>query len=163
RQFHSSPPRSSFTNILADETAPAIQVQSISPERGIELGDGLLIRSACIFLNGTVLLWDVPPLTAATSATKVSSVWEAWTREHFYVFETVLPRPEMLIFGTGARVLLPPPFVRQYLNELGIQFEVMKTRDACSTYNMLSEEGRLVAAALLPLDPSMQWSELKAT
>lgn len=66
---------------------------------------------------------------------------------------------------------MPPSFVRGHLRELGIGLEVMDTvwaikyilhvfaltvdiqRNACSTYNMLSEEGRRVAAALLPLQP----------
>jgi NADH dehydrogenase [ubiquinone] 1 alpha subcomplex assembly factor 3 len=63
----------------------------------------------------------------------------------------------------------PPPFLRGYLNQRGIQLDVLDTvscyllislvqtlklslqRNACSTYNLLSEEGRRVAAVLLPL------------
>lgn len=65
-----------------------------------------------------------------------------------------------------------PPALRQYLSRAGIQVDIMNTvsrasliqtsfsfflkalqRNACSTYNLLAEEGRRVAAALLPLTP----------
>jgi NADH dehydrogenase [ubiquinone] 1 alpha subcomplex assembly factor 3 len=69
------------------------------------------------------------------------------------VFEVVVPRPEILLLGTGKSIALPPPFFRTYLNGLGIQLDTMDTRNACSTYNLLAEEGRRVAAALIPYHP----------
>ena len=83
RGIHASPARhdSSFTNILADENPPAVQVKSITTE-GIQLVDGLLIPSACIFLEGQVFLWDVP-----------NKLWDGWGQEHLEIFETVLPKP----------------------------------------------------------------------
>lgn len=72
---------SSFTNILADVNPPPVQVNSITSE-GIQLLDGLLIPSACIFLEGQVFLWDVP-----------NTLWDGWGKEHLDIFETVLPKP----------------------------------------------------------------------
>jgi NADH dehydrogenase [ubiquinone] 1 alpha subcomplex assembly factor 3 len=134
--------------MLSSEISPPVQVNSIS-EAGIQLADGLLLPSSCVFLEGNVYLWDVPA---------VPSSWSLWTKEHFELFETVVPRPELLLFGTGKRLHVPPPFVRSHLKELGIGLEVLDTRNACSTYNLLSEEGRRVAAALLPLEPKT-WSK----
>jgi uncharacterized protein len=34
---------------------------------------------------------------------------------------------EILLFGTGASTLPPPPFLRAYCQSLGIQLDVMKT------------------------------------
>ncbi|KAF9461999.1 DUF498-domain-containing protein [Collybia nuda] len=143
RAIHASAVRSdrSFTNMLADDNPPAVQVNSIT-EEGIQLADGLLLPSACIFLEGKVFLWDVP-----------KELWGGWGKEHFEIFETVVPKPEILLLGTGRRISQAPPALRTYLNQLGIQVDVMDTRNACSTYNLLSEEGRRVAAALLPLTP----------
>ncbi|KAF8645515.1 hypothetical protein AX16_007799 [Volvariella volvacea WC 439] len=138
----------SFTNILADDTPPPVQVKSIS-EEGIQLSDGLLIPSACVFLEGQVFLWDVPQTS-----------WQSWSKEYFELFEVVVPRPEILILGTGKTLSQPPPFIRQHLASLGIQLEVMDTRNACSTYNLLSEEGRRVAAALLPYT-SRTWQKTR--
>ncbi|TRM67498.1 NADH dehydrogenase 1 alpha subcomplex assembly factor 3 [Schizophyllum amplum] len=159
RAFHTSRIRSEgFTNFLADDVAPAIQVSEISEKEGIKLADGLIIPSSCIFLNSSVFLWDVPPL----EPTQLRSTWEGWSEKHFEVFEAVLPRPEIILLGTGITVVQAPTFIRNYLKQLGIQLEVTSTRDACSTYNLLTEEGRRVAAALLPLDPHKQWKKTTA-
>ncbi|KAF8231376.1 DUF498-domain-containing protein [Tricholoma matsutake] len=150
RGIRASPARhdSSFTNILADVNSPAVQVKSITSE-GIQLLDGLLISSACIFLEGQVFLWSVP-----------SSLWDGWGKEHLEIFDTVLPKPEILLLGTGKTTIQAPPWLRTYMNQLGIQVDVMDTRNACSTYNLLAEEGRRVAAALLPLT-SRPWQKAK--
>ncbi|RDB20158.1 NADH dehydrogenase [ubiquinone] 1 alpha subcomplex assembly factor 3 [Hypsizygus marmoreus] len=148
RRMHATPTRRdrSFTNILADDNPPPVQVKSIT-NTGIQLLDGLVIPSACIFLQGKVFLWDVP-----------STLWAGWTKEHFEIFETIIPKPEILLLGTGKTIAQAPPSLRTYLNQLGIQVDVMDTRNACSTYNLLSEEGRRVAAALLPLS-SQSWKK----
>ncbi|KAL5487614.1 hypothetical protein ACEPAI_5722 [Sanghuangporus weigelae] len=148
-------------NILGDGPAPPVQVRKITAG-GIELEDGLILPSASIFLDGDVFLWNVP-----------INLWDGWTKEQFEVFEAAIPKPgvycgpyilckrmakassllEILILGTGKNVSHPPPSIRMYLNSIGIQLDVMDTWNACTTYNLLSEEGRRVAAALLPTTP----------
>jgi NADH dehydrogenase [ubiquinone] 1 alpha subcomplex assembly factor 3 len=130
---------SQLTNILASEIPPPVQVKSISTA-GVLLRDGRLLPSACIFLEGEVLLWDVPP-----------TLWKGWNESNFEVFDVVVPKPEILLIGTGKSVNPLPAILRQHLNKLGIQVDVMDSWNACTTYNLLSEEGRRVAAALLPL------------
>ncbi|KAJ6560296.1 DUF498-domain-containing protein [Mycena capillaripes] len=141
-----SGPGPSLTNILASDTPPAVQVASVTAD-GIYLEDGLLLPAACIFIEGKVFLWDVP-----------ESVTQ-WGREHLSMFEVVVPRPEILILGTGEEMAHPPPSFKSYLMDLGIQVDVMSTRNACSTYNLLAEEGRRVAAALAPLTPR-RWDKI---
>lgn len=70
-----------FTNILAGANVPTTQVKTITAE-GIHLEGGLIIPSACLFLEGKVFLWNVP-----------ASPWEGWKPEHFEVFDTVIPKP----------------------------------------------------------------------
>ena len=72
---------SQLTNILASEIPPAVQVKSISTA-GVLLQDGRLLPSACIFLEGEVLLWDVPPIP-----------WKGWDESKFEVFDVVVPKP----------------------------------------------------------------------
>ncbi|KAH9938073.1 NADH dehydrogenase 1 alpha subcomplex assembly factor 3 [Fomitopsis serialis] len=143
RPLHSSSLRRNegggFSNMLAGGPSPTVQVKTITNE-GIELADGLIIPGASIFLDGKVFLWDVP-----------EKQWEGWDKKHFGIFDVVVPKPELLLFGTGKKVAFVPPMLRQYISSLGIQVDVMDTWNACSTYNMLAEEGRQVAAALLPL------------
>ncbi|KAF7332582.1 NADH dehydrogenase [ubiquinone] 1 alpha subcomplex assembly factor 3 [Mycena kentingensis (nom. inval.)] len=142
RPLSTSTPRyaGGLKNILASDAPPPTQIASVSPA-GILLEDGLLLRGASIFLDGKVFLWDVP-----------DSVTD-WGREHLALFEVVAPRPEILLLGTGEELAHPPPSFRSRLVDLGIQVDIMSTRNACATYNLLTEEGRRVAAALAPLTP----------
>lgn len=72
--------------MLAGDVPPPVQVSSIT-SAGIQLADGLILPSACIFLDGKVFLWNVP-----------SNLWDGWGREHLSIFETVVPKPGA--FGT---------------------------------------------------------------
>jgi hypothetical protein len=67
--------------MLAGDVPPPVQVSSIT-QAGIQLADGLILPSACIFLDGKVFLWNVP-----------SNLWDGWGREHLSVFETAVPKP----------------------------------------------------------------------
>lgn len=73
-------------------------------------------------------------------------------------FETLMPadfefvreaHPEILILGTGATQRFPPPKLARALAESGAGVEVMDTKAACRTYNILVAEGRKVIAAIL--------------
>jgi NADH dehydrogenase [ubiquinone] 1 alpha subcomplex assembly factor 3 len=82
---------------------------------------------------------------------RVASLAEAAQPEALAVFRVVRPRLEMLVVGTGARTLRPPPPLVEFCRTHGIALETMDSRRACATYNFLVEEGRFVAAALLPV------------
>ncbi|KAI6034951.1 DUF498-domain-containing protein [Pisolithus orientalis] len=165
RNIHVSPTRltdrpTTLTNILASDIPPPVQVLSVS-KTGIKLADGLVLTGPVIFLDGKVFLWDVPNGGFSSTVSTGDGIgWEGWTSEHWSMFEVVVPKPEILVFGTGARVEFVPPRVRSYITGLGIQLDVMDTRNASSTYNLLAEEGRRVAAALLPLEPKL-WERKK--
>ncbi len=58
-------------------------------------------------------------------------------------------KPELLIFGSGARLRFAPPALQRALMQARIGFETMDTLAACRTYNILAGEGRQVLAALL--------------
>ncbi|HEU5295400.1 MAG TPA: Mth938-like domain-containing protein [Burkholderiaceae bacterium] len=65
-------------------------------------------------------------------------------------FEVLLQHsPELVIFGSGARLRFPKPALLRTLIERGVGFESMDTAAACRTYNVLVSEGRNVVAALL--------------
>jgi uncharacterized protein len=56
---------------------------------------------------------------------------------------------EVVIFGSGSRIRFPRPAWLRPLVERRIGLETMDTAAACRTYNILAQEGRDVAAALL--------------
>ncbi len=58
-------------------------------------------------------------------------------------------RPEVAIIGTGASLKWPQRALLKPLIDAGIGYEIMDTAAACRTYNILSYEGRNVAAALM--------------
>ena len=74
---------------------------------------------------------------------------EALTAEHFEQIAAL--RPEVVIFGSGARLRFVSPALLQPLMALRIGIETMDTAAACRTYNVLvSEHRRALAALLLP-------------
>jgi uncharacterized protein len=56
---------------------------------------------------------------------------------------------EVVIFGSGRRIRFPKPAWLAPLAERRIGIETMDTPAACRTYNILAQEGRAVAVALL--------------
>ncbi|SPO19910.1 uncharacterized protein UTRI_00308_B [Ustilago trichophora] len=159
-----------FFNILeSSDPSSTISISSTS-QTSLTLHDGLVLSEPVVILNNQVFLWDHPKLNQ-DYAVPSGIGWEAWLgieklnpgtklkvsqkiKEVFGIFEIVDDRPEIVLFGTGKRVLPPPGPVREYLNGLGIQLDVQSTHDAASTYNMLTEEGRKVAAILIPAEES---------
>ena len=83
-----------LTNILAGEIPPPVQVKSITTA-GVMLQDGRLLPSACIFLEGEVLLWDVPP-----------TLWKGWDESRFEVFDVVVPKPGTSLLACRTRGIL---------------------------------------------------------
>ncbi|XP_010506273.1 PREDICTED: protoheme IX farnesyltransferase, mitochondrial-like [Camelina sativa] len=63
---------------------------------------------------------------------------------------SVVNPPELLIIGCGRDIHPVTPEVRQFVKSIGMKLETVDSRNAASTYNILNEEGRVVAAALLP-------------
>lgn len=57
--------------------------------------------------------------------------------------------PEVAIIGTGTSLKWPDRSLLRPLIDAGIGYEIMDTAAACRTYNVLSYEGRTVAAALM--------------
>lgn len=58
-------------------------------------------------------------------------------------------KPEIVILGTGAAQRFPRPELARMLAASGAGVEVMGSRAACRTYNILASEGRKVVAAIL--------------
>ena len=78
-----------------------------------------------------------------------------WNVERFEAltaqdFEKLLElEPEIVIFGSGETLRFPHPQLTRALQSRSIGVEVMDTKAACRTYNILVAEGRQVVAALL--------------
>ena len=82
-------------------------------------------------------------------------VIEPWAAEGFLAlsredFAGLLAfKPEIVLLGTGDRIRFPHPGLTADLTAARIGVDVMDVAAACRTFNVLSGEGRNVAAALL--------------
>jgi uncharacterized protein len=56
---------------------------------------------------------------------------------------------EIIILGTGASLRFPQPELARRIAAAGIGLEVMDSKAACRTYNVLMAEGRRALAAIL--------------
>jgi len=75
------------------------------------------------------------------------SGFESLTAADFGFIEAL--KPEIMILGTGATQRFPRPELTRALAGTGMGVEVMDSRAACRTYNILATEGRKVVAAIL--------------
>ena len=96
--------------------------------------NGTQHRSSVIVTADEVVPWDVGNA-------------DAFTEEVFGKLAAL--RVEILLLGTGAKLLFPHPQLTQPVRDAGIGLEVMDTPAACRTFNILLSEERRVAAALL--------------
>ena len=117
-------------------------------------------------------------LTLETSTANVISAWkpgavrvgEDWLRGHLIVSSQHIIRdwavtapealqahdlkpavdlsPEIILLGTGDRMVLPDVRLMTELASQGVGLEIMDTPAACRTYNVLIHEHRDVVAAL---------------
>ena len=69
-------------------------------------------------------------------------------------FDILLPaadKIDILLVGCGTQGIFAPALKEKLKAAAGIAADFMDTGAACRTYNVLMAEGRLVAAALLPV------------
>ena len=76
------------------------------------------------------------------------------TAEHL---QTLLElEPEVVLLGTGpTQVFLPVPVLSEFFRR-GIGVEMMDTRAACRTFNVLASEERHVVGGFLPIAPAAE-------
>jgi uncharacterized protein len=95
-------------------------------------------RGSILALPSGIYAWNVDPkaLTAADFAMVLAERGEI----------------DLLIIGMGLDMARPPRAVREALEATGLMIDPMATGHAVSTYNLLLEEKRQVAAALIAVD-----------
>ena len=61
-------------------------------------------------------------------------------------------QPEIVLFGTGKKLVFPPQECLSLLQQGNIGYEVMDTAAACRTFNVLAAEGRDVILAIVMIE-----------
>ncbi|XP_028394842.1 NADH dehydrogenase [ubiquinone] 1 alpha subcomplex assembly factor 3-like [Dendronephthya gigantea] len=70
--------------------------------------------------------------------------------ESLELFTLVKPPIDIIVIGTGDKVVKLDKEIHRELRKKRIALEVQDTANACATYNFLLEEGRVTGAALIP-------------
>jgi uncharacterized protein len=94
-------------------------------------------EGSLLILSDVARPWPVASLAEVSPAT-LSDVLEAGRAE-----------VELLLLGVGPRNAQPPRELREALLKAGIGLEFMDTPAAARLYNVLTSEGRRLAAALI--------------
>jgi NADH dehydrogenase [ubiquinone] 1 alpha subcomplex assembly factor 3 len=127
---------------ILNEDAQGINMIDSYAQDGFRLNDDTKILGPCIVFPTAVLGWRI------RSAADI-------TEESLTLFLLLDPRLDLLIIGhggpAGTRDAVRPEVVLR-MRARGLGLEVLTTEQAISTYNFLAEEGRVVAAALIPPD-----------
>ncbi|KAI8340462.1 NADH dehydrogenase 1 alpha subcomplex assembly factor 3 [Chlamydoabsidia padenii] len=128
-----------FVNLF--DRGPNVGIEVIT-KQGFVLSNNVQVSQPLILVNGSPFLWKV-------SKDHIHS--SDWDMESLCIFDLVSPKPELILFGTGSTFAPLPAHVRKHFHDMGVQVDIMNTKHAAATYNVLAEEGRRVAAALLPV------------
>ncbi|OIN92693.1 MAG: hypothetical protein AUJ20_06945 [Comamonadaceae bacterium CG1_02_60_18] len=100
----------------------------------IQVGDEKITHSVVLSSRGEHFAWHCERFEDLTAA-------------HFEQLARL--QTELVIFGSGDKLRFVSPALTQALIIQQIGLETMDTPAACRTYNVLANEGRIVACALL--------------
>ncbi len=135
---HTTKPNQTATVALSvklqpDSTTGVNAVSHIDAQQ-VRINAQIFNHSVIVPWSGVVTPW---PITD----------FDALTHEHF---ASLVPfKPELVIFGSGAKLRFPSPHLLRSLFEKRIGIETMDNAAACRTYNVVAAEGRSALLALL--------------
>ncbi|KAG0580021.1 hypothetical protein KC19_4G142200 [Ceratodon purpureus] len=124
-----------FDVFAGADTAEKVRINGYDEDRFF--ANGVEVEGAIICLSRLTLKWTPKSLDEITP-------------DSLAIFELLRPAPEILVLGCGKRMGRVSKELRDYLRSNGIKLEAIDTANATSTFNILNEEGRVVAAAMLP-------------
>lgn len=99
---------------------------------------GMSHRGSIIALPSGIYAWTVNPL--------------ALTPADFSMVVAEKAEIDLFLIGMGPEMARPPKPVRAALEAAGVMYDAMATGHAVSTFNLLLEEKRRVAAALIAVE-----------
>mgnify|MGYP001163355362 CR=1 FL=1 len=140
-------------NLQFDHRSPALLIHSLPMKLHADKLDTQSITAygeGWIAVNGQRHVGSLVLASGGQLTPWACQRFEDLTAEHFEQLASTMPEaPELVVFGSGARLRFVRPALLQGLMERRIGVETMDTAAACRTYNILAGEGRRVVAALL--------------
>ncbi|XP_069499409.1 NADH dehydrogenase [ubiquinone] 1 alpha subcomplex assembly factor 3-like [Ambystoma mexicanum] len=122
-------------NMLEKESPDMMFIDSYSPEGFVINGDKVV--GPCVVLPRVILQWHV-------------GSYKDISHESLALFHMLEPKIEIIVLGTGDRVQRLDSSILKFMRQKGVAVEVQDTANACATFNFLTSERRLAAAALIP-------------
>ena len=105
---------------------------------GIRVVDQVCTRSIIVSANRLITDWPVT-VPGEITAGRIGPILDL--------------EPEIVLIGTGERQVFLEPEMLMHFYKHSVCVEIMSTRAACDTFNILVSEGRNVVAALVLLSP----------
>ena len=148
----------STMDVLGNSPIPATTIEACLSS-SFHLNNGLKTPpgTGILLLSGEVLTWKPwlarSPTAGPSSMVTSTGVWEVDDERAWAALEVLWPRPDLLILGTGKRVLPVGKGTRERLAGLGFRLDVQDTRNAAAEFNLLCRERGTgeIGAALLPV------------
>lgn len=128
--------KSTRVTILSKEDDDNLYVEAYS-EAGFRLSNGFRILGPCVLFPRSVLHWAI------------NGVQEL-NEQSLALFPILEPKLDILILGIGEHGAKYDKNIIKYLRSHRINVEILPTDQACSTFNFLNAERRVVAAGLIP-------------
>lgn len=121
------------------EQNSAITVRQVEPGQ-IRIGNDIVRNNVLLTADREIRDWRIDDI-------------DQLTEDHLLTL--IEAAPEVIVVGTGWKAVFPPRELVFALARRGIGFETMDTPAACRTFNILINEGRRAAAALIVNDPAV--------
>ena len=138
--FHASKQvsaRVSDVDLYSDVDIPKLVIEGYS-SNGFEV-NGVTHLGAQLIFSDLLAMWDVENV-------------EDITVESLSLVLYASPKIDVLIIGTPTSECTLNPELVSHFKDCGITIDHMRTPNACQTFNVLNQEDRRVAAALLPME-----------
>ncbi|SPP73155.1 blast:NADH dehydrogenase [Drosophila guanche] len=125
-------------SIFNTETDLGLMITGYS-QYGFRLNNDMVLIGPISVFPRSVLSWNV-------------DTFEDINEESLSLFPTLDPKIDVLIIGIGDQSPTPTLSKRivEFMKKYKINVEVLRTEQACATFNFLNAESRMVACALIP-------------
>ncbi|KAL8612749.1 hypothetical protein ACOMHN_033748 [Nucella lapillus] len=128
--------KSTTVTMLSKEDDDYLYVEAYS-QIGFRLSNGFRIIGPCVLFPRSILHWGVGGTHELNG-------------ESLSLFSMLEPKLDILVLGVGDHGVKYDRNIIKYLRSNKINVEILPTDQACSTFNFLNAERRIVAAGLIP-------------
>ncbi|XP_042195427.1 NADH dehydrogenase [ubiquinone] 1 alpha subcomplex assembly factor 3 isoform X2 [Callorhinchus milii] len=134
--------------LLERDSPETMFIENYSSNGFLINGDRVI--GPCAVIPRAVLQWNVSPEFNYQHPDMNSGSYKDITEDSLALFHLLEPKIEILVLGLGHKVERVDPQVLRFIRRKGIAVEIQDTANACATFNFLTSDRRMAAAALIP-------------